>query len=240
VSRYLIRKRLIRAAVLWEADPGAFGFWKAALHDTERLQRRIESAEVSMAEFNRCREFLFSIESRPKDILEVGYAFLFLNRTSYSGIVGAGPIGGRGQSSAYSIDCRFNKRELVRQIGELGRLRNCIKIRFGDGITAIQSSTDNDFMYVDPPYFKNGKKFYRKSFCTFDHYRLRKALISATGYWLLSYDYDRKVDYLYRHNPTSHVDLYHSARGAGSKQEILISPLGFAGTSIAKPLALSG
>jgi DNA adenine methylase len=39
---------------------------------------------------------------------ELGLAFLFFNRTNYSGIINAGPIGGKRQLSKYKMQCRFN------------------------------------------------------------------------------------------------------------------------------------
>ena len=51
---------------------------------------------------------------------------LFLNRTTFSGILGghAGPIGGRSQSSDHTIDCRFNKNALAERILNLKRLHD--------------------------------------------------------------------------------------------------------------------
>ena len=232
VSRFLLSKGLVRDATIWEADPGAFAFWEAALNDTSALQSRLAEAQVNLREFDRCREYLWSINDLPSKPVEAGYCFLFLNRTSYSGIVGAGPIGGRSQSSAYPIDCRFNKGVLIDQIGRLGRLRGKLHARFGDGIVAVEQAEDDVTAYADPPYFTNGKKFYRKYFSVLDHYRLRRALASRSGKWLLSYDYDRKVEYLYRAYPTAEIGLFHSAREAGSKRELLVSPLGFRGLGL--------
>lgn len=235
VSRYLLGKKLVTSAVLWELDPGAFAFWKSALWNTTELQRRVSAADVSLAEFDRCRQVLFCTDGRPRDELELGFAFLFLNRTSFSGIVGAGPIGGRSQSSKYAIHCRFNKEELVKQIAKIGNLRELVKLQFGDGIKAVEKAHHTDFLYIDPPYFSNGKKFYRKYFNTFDHYKLRKAARISPAYWLLSYDYNKKVEYLYKEYLHARIDLYHSARTARPKEEILISPLGFSGTSALMP-----
>ena len=51
---------------------------------------------------------------------------LFLNRTTFSGILGghAGPIGGRSQSSDHTIDCRFNKDALAERILNVKRLHD--------------------------------------------------------------------------------------------------------------------
>jgi len=230
VSRYLLKRRIVPTATLWELDPGAYGFWKAALEHNSDLVRRIKEAPVDLGEFDRCAKVLADLVGPPIDPVEAGYAFLFLNRTSYSGIVGAGPIGGRSQSSDYQIDCRFNKDRLAEQIRSIEPMSGRLSILFGDGITAIEKSVD-EFLYVDPPYFTNGKKFYKKYFSTFDHFRLRRSLLKAHGRWLLSYDYDRKVQYLYRSLPCQTIELYHSARRSGDKHEILVSPLGFSDVS---------
>jgi DNA adenine methylase len=227
VSRYLLKRRIVPSAHLWELDLGAFSFWKAALERNSELRRRVRDAKVDLHEFDRCSALLGGLSAPPEDPIEAGYAFLFLNRTSYSGIVGAGPIGGRNQSSDYSIDCRFNKLRLLDQIGSISYISDKMTISYGDGITAIDNS-DDEFLYVDPPYFTNGKKFYKKYFSTFDHFRLRRSLSNIHGRWLLSYDYDRKVQYLYRNFPCETIQLYHSARRSGDKHEILVSPLGFA------------
>lgn len=228
VSRHLLNKHLVSDAQIWELDPGLYAFWRAVLYEPSKLIRRVAEAQVTLDEFDRCTAYLQALADAPDDEIEAGYAFLFLNRTSYSGIVGAGPIGGRSQSSAYPLDCRFNKTAIEKQIRHLSTMRGRLVPNFGDGISAIAKAT-NSFVYADPPYFSNGKKFYRKHFKTFDHYRLRMALRQSQSLWLLSYDYDRKVEYLYRQFPTERIALYHSARGAGSKEELIVSPLGFAG-----------
>ncbi|MDB5439068.1 MAG: hypothetical protein JWM33_1495 [Caulobacteraceae bacterium] len=226
VTRYLLRADIIESSELWESNYSLYSFWKSALYDNDELQRKIALSDVSIEEFDRCRQVIADQDCRFSE-LEHGYAFLFLNRTSYSGIVGAGPIGGRNQNSDYGIGCRFNKEALVYQLNGLKRYVGRININHGDGITALREYSPGEFLYVDPPYFQNGKKFYPKYFSTFDHYRLRNSLKLSQSSWLLSYDYDKKVDYLYREWPRDKVELYHSARESGVKSELLVSPLGF-------------
>ena len=227
VSRLLLARKIAASAELWELDPGAYAFWHSILNATEDLKDRVKSSPVTLEEFDRHTEYLGHLSLAPTNIVEAGFAFLFLNRTSYSGIVGAGPIGGRGQTSKYPLDCRFTKSTILSQIDKLAELRDRVTIKFGDGINEI-GRVEDAFYYVDPPYFTNGKKFYRKYFDLFEHYRLRKSLSKSHRNWLLSYDYDQKVEYLYRYYPMADVSLYHSVRQSGSKQELLVSPLGFA------------
>jgi DNA adenine methylase len=57
-------------------------------------------------------------------LLQLGIAGLFFNRTNFSGIIGAGPIGGQKQASAYKIDCHFNRAPLARQVARSPRVRD--------------------------------------------------------------------------------------------------------------------
>ena len=43
------------------------------------------------------------------NLVDMGYAALFFNRTNFSGVIDAGPVGGMTQSSAYAIDYRFSE-----------------------------------------------------------------------------------------------------------------------------------
>ena len=58
--------------------------------------------------------------------LELATKCLFLNRTTFSGILNgrAGPIGGRAQSSEFGIGCRFNLDGIVERLEYVGHLYN--------------------------------------------------------------------------------------------------------------------
>ena len=49
-------------------------------------------------------------------LIEMATAGLFFNRTNFSGILKANPLGGLKQQSEYKIDCRFNKSRLIKQL----------------------------------------------------------------------------------------------------------------------------
>jgi DNA adenine methylase len=59
--------------------------------------------------------------ARPND-REVAVKCLFLNRTTFSGILHgrAGPVGGRLKPSPYKIDCRFDKAALETRLRFIG------------------------------------------------------------------------------------------------------------------------
>ena len=49
------------------------------------------------------------------DSLELGFATFFLNRTNFSGVLDAGPIGGYEQTGRYLINARYNKLDLTKK-----------------------------------------------------------------------------------------------------------------------------
>jgi hypothetical protein len=90
--------------------PGNFGFGT--------LARFVQSADLSVAEWRRIRHY------RPRSQLGLAWKCLYLNRTSFSGILNdtAGPIGGPKQAGKYRIDARFPRERLAARILKLSAL----------------------------------------------------------------------------------------------------------------------
>jgi DNA adenine methylase len=162
-------------------------------------------------------------------IAQFATAALFLNRTNYSGILSAGPIGGALQTSDYGLSCRFNRAAISRQIQTLSMLQNAVEVTRVDGLSLIKRSTQrkaDEFLYLDPPYYKNGAKFYRRFFNDRQHSRLKNLLGLCNKPWLLSYDFEDHIADLYKDDSQILIALYHSAKVARSKHELLISNQG--------------
>ncbi len=54
------------------------------------------------------RKYLAKDSTQKYKEIDLGVAFLFYNRTNYSEIIEAGPLGGKRQLSKYKMQCRFN------------------------------------------------------------------------------------------------------------------------------------
>jgi DNA adenine methylase len=160
----------------------------------------------------------------------LGVAGLFFNRTNFSGIIGAGPIGGKNQSSKYAIDCRFNKPKIIKQIRAAAKFRDRISVHYGDALTYLRNHTEElatgfVFVYIDPPYYTQGKKLYRYFFEDHDHAQLA-AYITAQGYpWLVSYDDHSEIRRLYEGNQFQPIYLDYKVRSSRTAQELVISNL---------------
>ncbi|QKW29144.1 DNA adenine methylase [Streptomyces seoulensis] len=202
VSLHLLAADLVDQVVLADLDPLVYAFWHQACYQTEQLVDDIAAADVTLEEWHRLRA------NPGRTLREKAYACLFLNRTSYSGILQgrAGPIGGQKQQSAYKIDCRFYKDEIIyrlRQIGQLASDNRIAAVR-RTGVQTTVKWVEEQFnevgrlYYFDPPFWEKGERLYRKAFGRREHEQLASLLTGLEAPWVLSYDYHDEIIDLYR------------------------------------------
>lgn len=232
VSLDLLRLGFISKAVLVERDPLIYAFWRSVYEQTDRLCAAVEAAPVTIETWRELQEV--RAEKSPftgrYSLLQLGVAGLFFNRTNFSGILGAGPIGGEAQTSEYAIGCRFNKEKLAKQIRAASKYRDRVEVHYDDALHFMETraeelSTGFGFVYVDPPYYAQGKKLYRYYYEDSDHAALA-AHMTVQGYpWLASYDDHPRIRQLYSNNPIQPIYLDYKARSTRTAQELVISNL---------------
>lgn len=226
VSLNLLANGFVASATFVERDPLVYSLWKVIQDDPEPLIKRLRSGKVSLASWKRLLPLREVKRPTTGLLVELAYAGLFFNRTCFSGIIGAGPIGGLDQTSDYKIDCRFNRETLTRSIEALHLLLKRVELRFGDGITFLStlgaSAAAHSFAYIDPPYVSNGHKLYRYSFSKRHHERLAAAVQKLTVPWMVSYDNHSLIRGLYSPASSSTVSTYHALKGAKFVDELLI------------------
>jgi len=168
-----------------------YAFWHTVLNETTELCGRIERVKVTIKEWHRQREVY---ERRDvADLMELGFATLFLNRTNRSGIMGGGVIGGKGQTGAWGLDARFNKEELVHRVRRIGRYRSRIRLYQLDGLEfterILPQLGTNTFTFYDPPYIENGDDLYLNDYQIADHRLLADHVSRLEHPWVVTYDY---------------------------------------------------
>jgi DNA adenine methylase len=232
VSLDLLRMGFVDKAVLVERDPLVYAFWHLVFNQTDALCAAIEACPVTLETWHTLQPTR-AVDDPTKStftLLQLGLAGLFFNRTNFSGIIGAGPIGGQGQTSEYKINCRFNKTALVRQIRAASVLAPRVSVRFGDALTflrknAAKISAGFSFVYIDPPYYLQGRKLYRHHYTDADHAALA-AYITAQGYpWLVSYDDHPRIRELYASKQMQPIYLDYKVKSSRTAQELVISNL---------------
>lgn len=219
----LLRRGLVGQLVINDIDPAVHAFWQAVVEHNGDLVDRVYNTPITLQEWHRQRGIY---RSGSACVIDLAFAFFFLNRTNRSGILNAGVIGGQGQSGKYRIDARFNRETLAERIAALGALADRIEVTDLDGRTVIQKYADNPqvFMYIDPPYVKAGSDLYLNAFERRDHQALAAAIATIkAAHWLLTYDVSPLIELLYENFFQARLALNYSARHPGMADELLVA-----------------
>ena len=198
---------IVRRVLLADADPLVARFWQVAAADTEWLIDRLMDEPVTLNRWDHWRAWH---PSHPDD-RDIAVKCLFLNRTTFSGILHgrAGPIGGRKQESAYPIDCRFNKEALaarLRFVGDLYATNRLADVWCKDWAETLDDVTEwypqlipnRVVAYLDPPYWSKSAKLYARSFDPAGGYAESKSPLEQSD-WLGGLEHYRLAEYLRRH-----------------------------------------
>ncbi|RZL13941.1 MAG: DNA adenine methylase [Pedobacter sp.] len=201
VSISLLESGRIESVALNDRDPLVSSFWrvlfgksKRSRDDVKWLLSKVESAEVSIDEWRKQRE------CKPNNLKEAAWKCLFLNRTSFNGILyKSGPIGGWGQVNR-TLDVRFNREKLYSRISLLHEMRDrVIKVtslgwrEFCD----LNQQRLGAYLYFDPPYYHRAEQLYGDWFIAKEHRQMRDYLTGLSNPWMLSYDDAPEVRELY-------------------------------------------
>lgn len=139
-------------------------------------------------------------EELPKNDVEAAYRAIFFNRTTFSGIFYSGPIGGKDQKSAYTIDCRYNSKKLRSKILKCRELLINRTIVYNKDFSELDVLTQKDIpAYLDPPYYNKGDSLYIQKMSHNDHESLSAILLNRKN-WVLSYDDCIEIKNLYKSN----------------------------------------
>ena len=182
----------VRDIYLNDIDKGVYAFWHTVLRNPERMIKKIQGTDITLREFDK--QHLVQEKTETANLFTLGFSTFFLNRTAYSGVITAGPIGGREQSSRYKVDCRFNKENLIKRIRLIAEKREHVHIFNEDAenflkLPAIQKlPKSRTVFYVDPPYFEKGVYLYKSKYRLEDHENLERTLRDMDSHIFVSYD----------------------------------------------------
>lgn len=227
ISLNLLNDHLVRTVTLYERDPLLFSFWSCVFEETEKFVERLEDLDVSLIQWHKFRTLLAIDKPTDRQRMSLALACILFNRANFSGVLHAGPIGGMSQGSEYSIDCRFNREEIVRRIRQVAKLGDNVSIVFGDALQKLKRSSKlkntNRIFYVDPPYFQQGKKLYRYHYSLQQHLQLADVLKRANFDWILSYDKHHVIEFLYESFTRLDHKFQYSAKTPKKATELLIT-----------------
>ena len=231
----LLQRGTINTLVLCEKDILISAFWSCVFFHKDDLCDLIQKTPVSIETWINYEKYRRVVDINECSILELGFAGLFFNRTNFSGILKANPIGGKSQKSNYKIDCRFNKEGVIRIIQKLSEYRNNVEVYFGDALEFMKKEekvfvNEPCFAYFDPPYYNKGAMIYRHYYREQDHINLCSYVDNVqTLKWLISYDDAPFINELYKKRKVQyrhfHLDYSCANKVRTRGQELLISNL---------------
>lgn len=213
------------ASEVWinDVDPAVHAFWHSMVYAPEALCDRVLNTPVTMQEWHRQRAVL---HGGSEDILELGFAALFLNRTNRSGILKGGVIGGYDQRGKYPLDCRFHRPNLVRKIRRIALYRDRIQLTRMDAREYIQKVVPRlprrSLVNIDPPYFGKGEELYMSFYTAKDHAALAQAVRTLGKPWMLTYDDAPEIRSLYLGQPGMRKELNYTAQDKKVGVELLV------------------
>ena len=182
-----------------DADPLIANLWDTVFSEAnfEWLAEQVMTVPLTIDEWLKQKHL------EPASPREAALKCLYLNRTSFNGIIHkSGPLGGWGQINR-TVGVRFNRGKLATRIRELSKLSDRV-------ITVSNNNWESfcnrmlpeykSFIYLDPPYYHKAEKLYGYYFDANEHIKLRDYLIKLNSYWMLSYDDASEVRQLYKGN----------------------------------------
>lgn len=235
VGLELLQRETIHSLVLCEKDILIYSFWESVFNQTDALCTRILETPVTIDTWHQLNHYRHITELGQEPIIDLGFAGLFFNRTNFSGILKANPIGGINQASQYSIDCRFNKEKIISVIRSIAEFRNRIEVYNNDAITFMRTQNaryirENCFAYFDPPYYEKGHQIYRHFYTELDHIALSRYVREVHHLnWIISYDDAPFICGLYGNTGAQYrpffLDYSCASKTRAKGKELLISNL---------------
>ena len=238
VALHFLENDIVKRAIIADSDRLISSFWKVVFSKPDRLVKFVKSVRVNLGSFYSYKAVARSTDGASAE--ELAEACIFLNRTSFSGILTdkVGPLGGREQKSQYKISCRFNREAIIRRIQHVSQFKNRVTvlpcsweytIEWVETWLAKRKRLNKPLFYFDPPFFHKADQLYREYFSSEDHDKLCERILGLRHHWILSYDNAPKVRKMYSQDgrmPT-HVRMPYSINPGGrrSEKELIITRL---------------
>lgn len=245
VAINLLLSQKVDQIIINDLDDGVNAFWKTLINDPDYLVDKIQKVpfdygqqKASSIQADRFISYWQEIHARYRcnsyhDMRRKAFDFFMLNRMNISGVIKAGPIGGRSQSGVYNITSRFNKETLIQRIYAIAEKADHIIVSnreasfFCKQIAAGEFCDINDsFIFADPPYYVQGRNLYDYFATETIHTLLAEQLLAHPELkWILTYDKTKEIDLMY---PDEIVKKYeykiaYSANKRGKYSEYLFA-----------------
>lgn len=207
---YLLLNNFIDRILINDVDVGVYAFWWSVFNDAEKLVSLVNETPITIDTWEEQKSAMLLGDT--SDLVKLGFATFFLNRTNRSGIIRGGVIGGRSQDGYYKLDARFNKAGLISRIESLAKLREKVKVSNVDAIKLIDDKdvAAESMYYLDPPYYNKGAQLYRNHYKPSDHLEISQSVAALKAPWIVTYDNCVEICELYKAHSMHELSFYYS------------------------------
>lgn len=225
VAMCLLLKNKVSRIMINDLDDAVYAFWYSVLHHTDELCGVIQKTPVDMETWHK-QKYIFNQKDK-KELLELGFATFFLNRTNRSGILTGGVIGGLQQTGKWKIGARYPKDKLINSIQSIAEKKDQITLTNLDARDFIHQHTgdlaQDTLIYLDPPYYHKGQKLYHNALNSDDHCLIAHTVQNELNFrWIVSYDDTEEINRLYSKKRKESHSLNYTAANRYQGKEIII------------------
>ena len=190
-----------------DRDPVICCVWERVLRQPDELSAAILAFTPGVDRFHEVKRSLKGLcgMSDVNDRLAVATQKIACHQMSRNGMgtMSGGPMGGRSQSGDCGVSSRYSTDSLIKNVGIASSLLSGVRthqdVCSNLDFEQVLRAPGRAFIYLDPPYVKQGPGLYQFSFDEGDHRRLAAALRGESRPWLLSYDKHPMILSLYEH-----------------------------------------
>jgi DNA adenine methylase len=208
--------------IINDLDPAIYAFWYSVLHFSDDLCNLIRETPVTVTQWQTQKKIYLEEKS---NIIALGFATLFLNRTNISGILNGGIIGGLRQDGPYGIDARFTKAALIDKIKAIHAKKDKIELYNLDAIELFKQDKikrlKKTFVNFDPPYVSKGSGLYVNYFLDNDHKRLASIIKGCSRKWIVTYDVHPLITKLYSGFRFNYLNINYSVNSRRTAKEYI-------------------
>jgi len=206
-----------------DLNPAVFAFWKSLRDEPDALCKLITDTPVTPDEWRKQRAIQAAASPDP---LALGFSTFFLNRTSRSGILTGGMIGGKNQTGEWKLDARYNRQALSQRVQKIASYASRISLYNEDAAAFIQSTLPkiptSALVYLDPPYYVKGSKLYQNHYEHDDHEAIAKLVGTINQKWIVSYDNATPIRDFYSAYEQEVFGLRYSAQDCYQGAEVMV------------------
>lgn len=225
IALQLLQNNRVKKVIINDINIGIYSFWDSVCNQTDDFLKLLYDTKINIENYELQKQIY---ENEKRASLELGFATFFLNRTNFSGVLEAGPIGGYNQTGKYLIDARFNKKNLSKKIQKIAQFSPNIAIfnlDILDFIKQVEKKKRKIFTYFDPPYFVKGKALYTNFLEKEDHLMIYNEIKKIKTPWLLTYDNVPEISDIYKQYKQYEFNLSYTVNSIANRKgsELLVS-----------------